>query len=452
MLTRRLWVATGPAIAVRRGLCLQRPIVRSAAHHLQRRALQVQRNGAKNAGSGAEGAAVLSVGRRVTRCFSSRHTNATPEPTKAQLWLHVLNAAIPFVAFGFMDNLVMILAGDAIDGMLGVKFGLPTLYAAALGQVISDFTGVTFGGVVENMAKALGLPHSGMSRKQLALRHVKMIGLASAACGVVVGCLLGMTSLLFMDTEKTERMKFQAKLEPLFDTIVEEGRTIIGAEYSNLWLLDESNERLWSRSRKYQLPSVDALRVAFDHCDTLRTGTITASELSAAVAHLGLTGFDTQQSEDKILESNADYQEVKQLKRKYDTVVQDDNTPIRAELNFDQFCHLMHAILSIEQARVHIRPGGIKDEVIRTKTPLNVVEPNKHPKFNRKHNAITGYQTHSVLVCPILNKHTGECVGVMELANKSDDGGQGFSDEDERMVKLMCAHASIFIESVVEEQ
>ena len=69
-----------------------------------------------------------------------------------------------------------------------------------------------------------------MSRKQLALRHVKMIGLASAACGVVVGCLLGMTSLLFMDTEKTERMKFQAKLEPLFDTIVEEGRTIIGAE------------------------------------------------------------------------------------------------------------------------------------------------------------------------------------------------------------------------------
>ena len=127
---------------------------RSAAHHLQRRALQVQRNGAKNAGSGAEGAAVLSVGRRVTRCFSSRHTNATPEPTKAQLWLHVLNAAIPFVAFGFMDNLVMILAGDAIDGMLGVKFGLPTLYAAALGQVISDFTGVTFGGVVENMASA----------------------------------------------------------------------------------------------------------------------------------------------------------------------------------------------------------------------------------------------------------------------------------------------------------
>ena len=39
------------------------------------------------------------------------------------------------VGFGFMDNLVMIQAGDLIDNTIGVHFGLATLTAAAFGQV-----------------------------------------------------------------------------------------------------------------------------------------------------------------------------------------------------------------------------------------------------------------------------------------------------------------------------
>lgn len=40
----------------------------------------------------------------------------------------------------------MIQAGDLIDQTIGVTLGLTTLAAAACGQVVSDFTGVTFGG------------------------------------------------------------------------------------------------------------------------------------------------------------------------------------------------------------------------------------------------------------------------------------------------------------------
>lgn len=39
------------------------------------------------------------------------------------------------VGFGFMDNLVMIQAGDMIDSTIGVTLGLSTLTAAAFGQV-----------------------------------------------------------------------------------------------------------------------------------------------------------------------------------------------------------------------------------------------------------------------------------------------------------------------------
>ena len=81
------------------------------------------------------------------------------------------------VGFGFMDNLVMIFAGDLIDNTIGVRFGLATLVsvgfaarlpiptergrpadrrhktrdrAAAFGQVFSDVSGVAFGGVVDS--------------------------------------------------------------------------------------------------------------------------------------------------------------------------------------------------------------------------------------------------------------------------------------------------------------
>ena len=59
-------------------------------------------------------------------------TSAKVEPpSRAQLWRLALANGVPFVGFGFADNVIMILAGDAIDASLGVKLGLSTLAAAA---------------------------------------------------------------------------------------------------------------------------------------------------------------------------------------------------------------------------------------------------------------------------------------------------------------------------------
>jgi hypothetical protein len=46
---------------------------------------------------------------------------AVTAPTARQLGLFGLNVAIPMIGFGFMDNFIMILAGDAIDASIGAE-------------------------------------------------------------------------------------------------------------------------------------------------------------------------------------------------------------------------------------------------------------------------------------------------------------------------------------------
>lgn len=64
-----------------------------------------------------------------------------------------VSTLLPSIAFGFMDNAIMILAGDQIDEALGLKFGLSTLAAAGLGNLISDVVGTASEGVIERNVK-----------------------------------------------------------------------------------------------------------------------------------------------------------------------------------------------------------------------------------------------------------------------------------------------------------
>jgi hypothetical protein len=66
-----------------------------------------------------------------------------PCPTEFQLRTLFMTSSIPMVGFGFMDNFIMIQAGGYIDATLGVKFGLATMTAAAMGQIVSDVRYVT---------------------------------------------------------------------------------------------------------------------------------------------------------------------------------------------------------------------------------------------------------------------------------------------------------------------
>ena len=109
------------------------------------------------------------------------------------------------IGFGFMDNLVMIQAGDMIDNSIDVTFCLSTLTAAALGQVVSDRLAYASADA-RSFSHQLGLPSSTMTNAQLKSKAF-IFSTGCATVGVILGCVLGMTCLLFMDLEKADREK-----------------------------------------------------------------------------------------------------------------------------------------------------------------------------------------------------------------------------------------------------
>mmetsp|Transcript_24664 Transcript_24664/g.34286 ORF Transcript_24664/g.34286 Transcript_24664/m.34286 type:complete len:294 (-) Transcript_24664:58-939(-) len=146
-----------------------------------------------------------------------------------------------------MDNIVMIMAGDLIDNTIGVKFGLATLTAAAFGQICSDVSGIAFGGVIEATATRLGLPIPAFTSQQRLLPRVKLYGTFGMICGVIIGCLLGMTSLLFLDLEAAERAKKETELTTIIETVIEHGHNVINAERASMFLLDRKGHNLWTK-------------------------------------------------------------------------------------------------------------------------------------------------------------------------------------------------------------
>lgn len=135
-------------------------------------------------------------------------------------------------AFGFMDNLIMIQAGGYIDATFGATLGLATLSAAALGQVFSDTAGVLFGSTVERL---VGKFHKTPTTKPLTaaqrlLPLVKNVKMAGSVIGIIVGCFLGASSLLFVDLDAHERQLRTQELKDVVMKMVEnetEKKTVV---------------------------------------------------------------------------------------------------------------------------------------------------------------------------------------------------------------------------------
>ena len=211
----------------------------------------------------------------------------TKAPSKKQLKILFWHSAAPMFGFGLMDNTVMIQAGDFIDCTIGAKLGITTLTAAAFGQVFSDVSGVLFGGTVESAATKLGLPVPKLTRSQRRTRPAKIAGVGGAVFGVVCGCLFAMTQLLFMDLDRADRMRKQKELKTLFDTVMEDGHKLVGAQHCTLWIVDEDGEHIWSRAHKGNRPTTKALRETFRRYDFNRDGYITADELQEGLRRIG---------------------------------------------------------------------------------------------------------------------------------------------------------------------
>ena len=118
-----------------------------------------------------------------------------------------MQTAVPMVGFGFMDQTILLQAGNAIDCTFGVWLGLSTLSAAAVGSILSNMGSVVFGGVVERTAAMLGLASANFSHAQKRLPIVARTGMYGNLVGIFVGCLLGLGNLLFIDTEKARELK-----------------------------------------------------------------------------------------------------------------------------------------------------------------------------------------------------------------------------------------------------
>ncbi|CAF4094779.1 unnamed protein product [Rotaria magnacalcarata] len=115
-----------------------------------------------------------------------------------------IETGLPYIGFGFVDNFVMLVAGETIETFFGVAFCLSTMAAAGLGNAVSDVMGIGLADRIERTCgRFLGL--FGISSPKLAAeqwrqRSVQTTQLLSKAICIFVGCLLGMCPLLFRDT------------------------------------------------------------------------------------------------------------------------------------------------------------------------------------------------------------------------------------------------------------
>ncbi|TDH73472.1 uncharacterized protein CCR75_003093 [Bremia lactucae] len=156
-----------------------------------------------------------STTRNLSRALTSmRKSQQTTEfaapvtlPTTQELKLVALRTGLPFIGFGFVDNFIMIVAGDYIDLTLGVSLGISSMAAAGIGNTIADIAGLGFGNVIENCCVRLGLPNSSLTSKQMLLKSTRIAKVSGSIIGVTVGCLLGLAPLMFLQTRPKETSK-----------------------------------------------------------------------------------------------------------------------------------------------------------------------------------------------------------------------------------------------------
>ncbi|KHJ91337.1 hypothetical protein OESDEN_08802 [Oesophagostomum dentatum] len=125
----------------------------------------------------------------------------TVEQTRA---LFLVNS-LPFIGFGFLDNVIMILAGEYIDQQLGTLLCLSTMAAAAFGNLISDVAGVGLAHYVEGIVNKCGIKHPVLTSEQLESSRARWTTHSGRAIGLSIGCIIGMFPLLFFNSEEDEK-------------------------------------------------------------------------------------------------------------------------------------------------------------------------------------------------------------------------------------------------------
>jgi len=125
-----------------------------------------------------------------------------------------LQSAVPFFGFGFADNFIMILIGEIIDVQICSVLKISTLFAAGVGNLISDVAGIGLGGVIEEVSTKLGLPDPNVSRKQQKTKTARFVRHAASVVGIALGCIAGMVPLLFLPDKEDECKNSKENSQP----------------------------------------------------------------------------------------------------------------------------------------------------------------------------------------------------------------------------------------------
>lgn len=128
------------------------------------------------------------------------------------LLLVALEAGLPFVGFGFLDNATMILAGDAIDRTVGFYLNCSVMASAAMGNVVSGCMGMQVHGFVEKLVQRLNLPIPPLTVAQRRSQRVFLAGHIGGTIGIATGLTLGLVPLLFItdEDEKADQRVFHS--------------------------------------------------------------------------------------------------------------------------------------------------------------------------------------------------------------------------------------------------
>ncbi|CAB1320934.1 unnamed protein product, partial [Coregonus sp. 'balchen'] len=97
--------------------------------------------------------------------------------------------------------------GTQIELSIGVTFGLSTMAAAALGNLVSDLAGLGLAGYVEVLASRLGMQVPDLTPKQADMWQTRVSSHMGKGIGVTIGCILGMFPLLFLGDDDESKKK-----------------------------------------------------------------------------------------------------------------------------------------------------------------------------------------------------------------------------------------------------
>jgi tRNA-specific adenosine deaminase 1 len=384
-----------------------------------------------------------------------------PEPSYKTLQWVAFTTSIPFVGFGFMDNAILIVAGDAIDTTLGVMLGISTLCAAAIGNIISDLAGIGLGTIIEDFcANTLKLPTPNLTTAQRQLRSVRFATQIGTAVGMTFGCILGMCPLLFIDTHKADKLRKKAQLENLYQDVLLETSSLVRAEATTLYLrVNHNHTEDRERQQSDEGSSLSKM---------MTTRPVRSAFGSSGVSFLPYKPSATGEYLYAMYYALPETVEAKHAPKNVSVRPRDS---IRGRLvspsssHKEAPHHQSHQTLTSLQHRLHERlipvGRGIVSRAVLTGDTWNISNVAEEPDFSpfspdgaQKKNSLARQSSHdgfrNMVVVPISDGR-GRSIGVLEAINKipKDDDEEeedGFTDQDVEILKSLASHISVSLQ------